>query len=296
MPRAKSARRSQAAKDRMGDRHSVGIPRRQHGNTGSELHGTGKRHTVVHWPISPLTGKQRKLVNPNTSPDKKLVLVVGATHLRAIADGFVPMPEGELSFGVLSMPGACASQIRTEVEHVTLPWTPDAVCVCAPSNNLTASKTIDEAGADFGKLLDTACYRWPNVFVLDFPPRLNVEKAYQDSMRQEFHRVAARRGVKYFAAAEHFPLDDLDLWSRDGIHLSDTYGMPILVQLLFQHATNQLKTPPAPEPKPQVAPKPSPPRVKPRIAVTGEVIVPFRRDPSEWTLVGQDRKVMACTL
>ena len=33
------------------------------------------------------------------------------------------------------------------------------------------------------------------VFVLDFPPRLNVEVAQQDFMRQEFHRVAARMGM-----------------------------------------------------------------------------------------------------
>lgn len=33
------------------------------------------------------------------------------------------------------------------------------------------------------------------VFVLDFPPRLNVEVALQDFMRQEFRRVAARMGM-----------------------------------------------------------------------------------------------------
>ncbi|KAK5906523.1 hypothetical protein CesoFtcFv8_004463 [Champsocephalus esox] len=35
-------------------------------------------------------------------------------------------------------------------------------------------------------------------------------------------------GVKYTPIAEYFPVKDLDLWSRDGVHLSDSVGMPIL--------------------------------------------------------------------
>ncbi|KAL7396707.1 hypothetical protein ABVT39_010390 [Epinephelus coioides] len=48
------------------------------------------------------------------------------------------------------------------------------------------------------------------VFVQDFTPRLNVNVVLQDLMRQEFRRMAASMGIKYF------PLDRLDLWSRDG--------------------------------------------------------------------------------
>lgn len=33
------------------------------------------------------------------------------------------------------------------------------------------------------------------VFVQDFTPRLNIDVAQQDFMRQEFHRVAARLGM-----------------------------------------------------------------------------------------------------
>ncbi|XP_040908614.1 NACHT, LRR and PYD domains-containing protein 14-like, partial [Toxotes jaculatrix] len=52
------------------------------------------------------------------SPDcglETIVLLVGDSHLRSIADGIVNMPGGFLSFGVMSTPGACADVLRTEV-------------------------------------------------------------------------------------------------------------------------------------------------------------------------------------
>ncbi|XP_034004227.1 uncharacterized protein LOC117496624 [Trematomus bernacchii] len=233
--------------------------------------GTGNRHRVQKWPISSLTGRQHKMVIPAESPDKEFVLLVGASHLRSIVDGIVKMPEGRFSFGAMSTPGACATQLRTEAANAVLPRTPDAVCVMAPSNNLTSSRTITEAGEDFAKLLATACSRWPNVFAMDFPPRLTVDPDYQDMMRQEFRRVAARMGVKYTPLAEYFPFKELDLWSRDGVHLSDSAGMPILVGSIW-NATYMQLVPAEPKPSPVVHRR-SPParRVTPRVIVKGEV-------------------------
>ncbi|XP_044191554.1 uncharacterized protein LOC122969696 [Thunnus albacares] len=217
-----------------------------------------------------------------------MVFVIGDSHLRAIVDGFVSMPQGSLSFSFLSVPGGAAADLRTEVMHASLPWTPDAVCVCAPSNNLTASRTIGEAALDFGALLTTVCNLWPKVFVLDFPPRINTDPGLQDLLRQEYHRVTARMGLPFVSVAEHLPLHRLELWCHDGVHLSDTDGMPVMVELLWDAAVRQLVPPP---PEPPVSPRTSPrTRVSPRLVVTGHVPVPRHSDPWEWTVVGRECK------
>ncbi|XP_040903315.1 uncharacterized protein LOC121187946 [Toxotes jaculatrix] len=251
--------------------------------------GTGYRHRVLRWPTSKLTGRSHKLVIPPESPDKKFILIVGDSHLRSIADGFAVMPEAKYSFGIMSTPGAHAAELRTEVQHVVLPRSPHAVCVLAPSNNLTASRTIDEAAVDFARFLTAVRSRWPEVFVLDFPPRLKEDETHQVLLRQEYHRVAARMGLRYFPAAEHFPRTRLELWSRDGVHLSDREGMGILTQLLWSTTDWFLETPPPP---PQVSPTPSPPlrRFSPKLVVKGEVRAPLSPDPFQWRVVGQSSK------
>ncbi|XP_030266867.1 uncharacterized protein LOC115578156 [Sparus aurata] len=288
MPRGKSFRRSEAAKKRLAEWRKVDVEPQRPPNASVSQSGTGKRHAVNQWSKS-LTGRQHKLVLPSESPDKKFVLVVGDSHLRAIIDGFVPMPEGSLSFGLMCTPGACAMELRTELLHAAVPRTPDAVLVIAPSNNLTSSRTIDEAGADFAKLLLSACSRWPNVCVTDFAPRLTVEVDQQQLLREEFRRVAARMGVRFFSFADHFPMDRLKLWSKDGVHLSDSDGMPIFAGLLWSVAYQFLHPP---IPKPQPAPRASTPRrqVVPKVVVKGEVTVPRPSNPFEWTVVGKGRK------
>ncbi|XP_034554742.1 uncharacterized protein LOC117823617 [Notolabrus celidotus] len=273
MPRGKSYRRSLAAKKRMAEQRSAGVERFNASPYGSSnasaRHGTGYRHPVQKWPVSSLSGKQHKLVFMPESPDKKFVLLVGDSHLRAIADRHVSMPEGRFSFGIMSTPGGAAHDLRAELVHAHVPRTPDAVCLLAPSNNLTHSRTISDAGADFTELLNAACNRWSNVVVVDFPPRFNCDQQYQELLRQEFHRVCVRLGVRYFPTACHFPLENTDLWARDGIHLSEPEGMSVLSQLMWQAVYVTLDT--VPQPPAVKAPlRPLAPCIKPKLVVKGE--------------------------
>ncbi|XP_028251783.1 uncharacterized protein LOC114427766 [Parambassis ranga] len=227
--------------------------------------GTGYRHRVNAWAVSSLTGRQHKLVVPAVSPDKKFILLVGDSHLRAIADGVVMMPntqDNKYVFGVMATPGASAADLRTEVVNADLPQSPDAVCLLAPSNNLTASRTIDEASADFSRLLHSVCCRWEEVCVVDFPPRLNVPVELQDQLRQEYHRVAASMGIQYSHVADLFSMNNLRLWSRDGVHLSDDYGMVVLANSMYAAVDKQLETPVT---EPAAMPPRRPPNHRPHV-------------------------------
>ncbi|XP_030019132.1 uncharacterized protein LOC115439436 [Sphaeramia orbicularis] len=226
----------------------------------------------------------------------QIVFVVGDSHLRAVVDEDVAIPELPFCFSFLSVPGGAAADLRMEVRHLTIPWTPDLVCVCAPGNNLTGNRTIGEAAVDFDALLTTVHSRWPKVFVLDFPPRLNIPLDLQELLRQEYHRVAARMGLPYVAVADHLSVNQLNLWCPDGVHLSDTDGMPILVDLLCDAAFCQL-APPPPEltASPRTPPRPwtpPSPQVAPRVVVTGPEPLPRRNHPRGWTVVGQEGKVI----
>ncbi|XP_074547491.1 uncharacterized protein LOC141806124 [Halichoeres trimaculatus] len=165
---------------------------RRPGQEEAARQGTGQRHPVQKWPISTLTRKSYKLLIPPESADKEFVLLVGDSHLRVIVDGFVEMPKGLFSFGIMSTPGAAAQEERIELIHAVVPRSPAAVVLLAPSNNLTHSKTIDSTSADFAMLLCAAMDRWSNVAVLDFPPRISSNLEKQEALRQQYHRVAAR--------------------------------------------------------------------------------------------------------
>ncbi|KAK7879177.1 hypothetical protein WMY93_034043 [Mugilogobius chulae] len=253
--------------------------------------GTGRRHSATkqNWPVSAVTKRRHKLVIPPECPGKKFVFVVGHSHLRAIVDGFVRMPEGCLSFGFSSTPGGSANDLHRELMQIALPREPDLVLLLAPCNNLHLSPTITDAGTEFGLLLSYLVGRFQRVLVLDFPTRIAEDLEIQNLLRQEFRRVAAVWKTRYFPVAEHFPVDRLELWS-DGTHLSDDHGMGIYVQLMWQACYMELETP-APAPKVSHPPTcPSTRRVKPILVVTG----PLPRTPpppSEWTPAEQGRKV-----
>uniref|UniRef100_A0A3Q3B5E0 Uncharacterized protein n=1 Tax=Kryptolebias marmoratus TaxID=37003 RepID=A0A3Q3B5E0_KRYMA len=280
-------------------------PRRPSTSLGSRR-GTGHHHRVRKWPASRVTRRCLKLVLPAKAPEKKFALLVGDSHLRAVVDGFVTLPETDFSLGVLASPGASAEELRLEVLDADFTRAPDVVCLLAPSNNLTASRTVEKAGEDFGRLLNTIGKLCANVVVVDFPPHLVVEEKLQQSLRQEFHRVAAQRGVPYLPVTEHFPLSSLQLWSKDGVHLSDSPGMEILAQLLWAAICSLLEVsapkspttapPPVTAPPLVTAPPPvtaSPPVVRrpaPRLVVVGEV-APWRpSNPFDWSVVRGGQK------
>uniref|UniRef100_A0A3Q3MHN2 Uncharacterized protein n=1 Tax=Mastacembelus armatus TaxID=205130 RepID=A0A3Q3MHN2_9TELE len=218
------------------------------------------------------------------------VLIVGDSHLRSVVDGVVPMPECRMSFGISSTPGACARELQRELAETVLPRDPSLVCLLAPSNNLTASRTVDEAAAEFGHLLAYICSRWHKVCVLDFPPRLAAEVEVQTLLSQAYHRVSARM-VHYYSTAEHFPRNCLELWSRDGVSTMSCY-LCVCVSLCAS-ASGRVLQPGAletPAPMAPVAPGPtrSTRRASPKVVVTGPLPVP-RPSPSEWTVVGQGK-------
>ncbi|XP_061924542.1 uncharacterized protein LOC133663850 [Entelurus aequoreus] len=243
MPRAKGHKRALASRTKMAERQSS-TPMPPVPEFVSRR-GTGFRHRVRRWPTSHLTGRQVKFVPPAIDPEKKTVFFIGDSHLRGLVDGDVALPKVPLSFSFLSVPGGGAADLRTEVGRLEFPWTPDVVCVLAPSNDLDRGPS--SAAAEFGALLTSVRSRWPKVFVLDFPPRLNKPVGLQDQLRQEHRRVAARMGVPFVAVTDSFLLDRLELWCHDGVHLSDTGGSPILVKLLCDAALTLFPTdPPAP--------------------------------------------------
>lgn len=135
------------------------------------------------------------------------------------------MPKGPFDFGFWGVFGAGAIDMLNEVVYTIVPRLPDVVVIVAPSTNLTISRNISEAAKDFALLLGVCCNRWPSVStscliililrldllnellkimdisvisqvcVLDFPPRLNVDVSYQDSMRHAFFSTATNLGL-----------------------------------------------------------------------------------------------------
>ncbi|XP_078794817.1 uncharacterized protein LOC101164028 isoform X2 [Oryzias latipes] len=279
MPRGKDHRRARARNFAPMDLGPTGHPSP---SAPSSRSGTGFRHPVRRWPVSSATGKSHKCLVPPESPGEKFVLVVGDSHLRALVDGIVRMPGGGgMTFGFISTPGASAAELYKEVRHANIPRTPDLVCLLAPSNNLTASRTLPEAAVDFRRLLALFQSKWSKLFVLDFPPRLTVAPDLQTFLRQDFNRVAAQMGIKYLSVAEHFSLDHLELWARDGVHLSDDGGMVLLASLLWNYSALQLVEPEVQAPPP-ASPRPAVRRVAPKVVVREHPVSPPPTNPFEW--------------
>ncbi|KAL0973538.1 hypothetical protein UPYG_G00205700 [Umbra pygmaea] len=94
-------------------------------------------------------------------------------------------------------------------------------------------------------------------------------------------------GLHYLSVAKQFLLHHLDLWSSDGVHLSDAVGMRVLVQSLWVASFFQV-----PEPQPVLRRKVPPPvpQFSPRVEVKEEVAAPRHSNLDEWIVVGSRRK------
>ncbi|XP_015259618.1 PREDICTED: uncharacterized protein LOC107104187 [Cyprinodon variegatus] len=216
MPRGRSHRRSEAARRRLEVTRTERIGIQQPSVDFVPLGGTGKRHKVRKWEASLVTPHQHKLVIPDGSPDKQFILVIGASHLRSFADGIVRMPAGRFVFGFMSTPGAAANDLRLEVLNAEVSREPDAVCILATSNDLTASNTPEQAGQSFERYLKAVLSRWPKAFCMSMVPRLTEPGEKLNFYNQEFHHRAKRLGVSFTSIAEYYPRSRRQLWCRDG--------------------------------------------------------------------------------
>ncbi|XP_054880850.1 uncharacterized protein LOC129355353 [Poeciliopsis prolifica] len=98
-------------------------------------------------------------------------------------------------------------------------------------------------------------------------------------------------GIPYYPLADYFSLNSLNLWCRDGIHLSDNHGMQILKELIWVFSYQFMESS---APKPLVQSQRTPPyqpRFVPRVVVKGEEHSrPASPLPTEWMLVRSGRK------
>ncbi|XP_037543755.1 uncharacterized protein LOC119420431 [Nematolebias whitei] len=222
MPKLKSHRRSEAARSRIQAVVGGRVGTRDVSCDFVPQRGSGFRHKVNEWPVSEITNKFHKLVIPDKPPRADFVLLIGDSHLRSFADGIVPVSDKHLDFGIMCTPGASAAQLRREVLHAVVPREPDAVCVMAPSNNLTTSVEPEEAGHEFEKYLIAVCSQWPKskIFCTGMVPRLTEPSDKQTLFQHEFHRRSSKLGIPCYSISDKLPLSHLDLWCRDGVSTS----------------------------------------------------------------------------
>ncbi|XP_030014313.1 uncharacterized protein LOC115435841 [Sphaeramia orbicularis] len=204
------------------------------------LIGSGTRPPVFAWRKSRHSGKQHKVFIPQESTNKELVLVVGDSHLRSFVEGDVVIrPHGPYGFGFSSSLGATAHELELEVQQLHVDRQV-SLCVVLATGNDTDKKTLTQAGQDFERLLSTVLRRWKKACVVDFPTCHTVSEAVQNQFRQEYRRLAEANGLRYVSCADKFPMDNLGLWVRDGVHLSVPEGVQVLADLICKAVKDEV--------------------------------------------------------
>uniref|UniRef100_A0AAV2MI76 Uncharacterized protein n=1 Tax=Knipowitschia caucasica TaxID=637954 RepID=A0AAV2MI76_KNICA len=200
MPRTRAARRSATAKERRGCQLATTFalpPRKPNARKGS-----GERCLAGSWDESVVPNKKHKLFVPSKATGKKLVLFAGDSHLRTLVFNPSIFPEEEKATYELAFsctPGATARQLQQQVanDRETLRNAhrePSLLCLLAPSNIPTEQPTMEQAVQSFAHLLESVKMYWPQICVLDFPPRLSFDDDFQAALRQAYHRAAAELG------------------------------------------------------------------------------------------------------
>ncbi|XP_033847315.1 uncharacterized protein LOC117393232 [Periophthalmus magnuspinnatus] len=196
--------------------------------------GTGWRPAVRHWTRSSFTGKQLRVCIPPESPNKELVLVIGDSHLRSFVERDVDIrADGPYSFGYICSPGATADTLETDVCLSTVDQRVSKCVVLATGNDSsTRGQTVERAQKNFQSLLSTVKRLCPKTCVVDFPARHVVSVTKQNQFRQAYKAAAEAEGLQYVFCVDSFPMKNLRLWAKDGIHLSVPEGMRVLSDLI----------------------------------------------------------------
>eukprot|EP00795_Rhopilema_esculentum_P010885 gene10885-19712_t len=232
---------------------------------GEGFKGTGKRSRAKIWKTS-VSGKTNRYINRPKEDTGDLVAVFSDSQLRPLVQGDVQVPA---NWYVNSTPGGCFNHVKEEMVNAKFPdgVKPQTVVLLVGTNDLSRHVLMDKAKGDFHGLLLTAkkTFSDSRIIAVSILPRLDEywirEQQYHNIMVEECKKL----GVHFLDVTPNFGLNDRRLWSwRDGLHISEDKGLPLLMCLMKneirdqkskEEASESLPAPPPPPPLPPTKPE-----------------------------------------